>query len=218
MDCGDGPLRYIKAFVYSIRGTLGFAALLGVVFATQLAVVEHLGYDTAYQVINEHIRTNTALYVYGSHLVHSSLSHLLWNLGFLLISGAITERKVGWRRLVTFVYVAGLLSNTVPALLGFGGFGVGISGANFGLWAFFGLLFAQEGRRDDEDHPGFNILLALLGTVYALFGVSQYVGLLPAPPGTAKGAHLLGIILGVVWFSYYQVVFRSDFSEIRLRA
>lgn len=217
MNRGDGTLETINELGYSIRGTLGFVALLVVVYAAQWISAAFMGYETTYRVVNEYIRSHIWLFVYGSPLVHSSFSHLIWNLGFLLIGGALTERRVGWWKFVAFVYGVGLLTNILPAILGFGGFSNGISGGNFGLWAFFGLVYTKAGRQDDEERPKLNFVLALGGTVYALIGVFQYLGLFPAPPGSAKGAHLLGIIFGVLWFFSRRFDFELHLTEIHPR-
>lgn len=189
------------------KGTWGLVILLGLVYLGQLVVARSIQYGAAYTVAQEHVRSHVVVYILFSPLVHSNHGHILWNFFFLAIGGVLVESWVGWKKLLAFVYVIGVASNFLPGWTGFGGYGVGISAANLGLWAFFGLKYCLMCAEEWHEMPReptrsvVHALPALFGMSYAARGIAQYFGWVSTSPGVAKGAHLLGIVLGVSWFA-----------------
>lgn len=186
------------------KGTLVFVALLCCVYAIQLYFANSNGYFAAYDVVHRVMQRNPIVHILFSPFVHSSHGHLANNILFLIIGGIIVEDRVGWKKLITFTYITGVITNTIPYYLKFGDLSVGISGASFGLWTFFGLYYTyisiyERYYSDYNNLPIIFIVISIFGLLYIGVGVAVFFGWIIGQPGGAKGAHFLGILLGGFW-------------------
>lgn len=196
----------LEATVWKSRATIAIALALLAVYGLQVLLAGTLRSGAAYLVVERRISPSSYLYVLGSPLVHSSHGHLLGNLTLMLPGGGFVERLVDRRAYVAFVYVAGVLSNLLPPFLGLGGFGVGISGAFYGLWTFLGVAYVAKAYVSTDLLWRFlYTLVGVFGLSYAVIGIQQWVGVEPVAPGTATGAHVLGVVFGLAWASWWLV-------------
>lgn len=214
--------RDFKERVETIWATLGLVILILLVYGIQLIIVGDLEPRAAYEVVSEWIQPNPGFYLFLSPLLHSYHEHVVHNVVLLLISGTLTERRIGSRPLLFFVYGSGVITNVSPGLLGYGGYGVGISGAFYGLWTFVGITYTIEwwDELDRETRNYMRLLgypaLWLIGLGHLVTAVFQYVGLLAVTPGAATGAHLTGVIFGVILFieqSFTSPAWKDSVSE-----
>lgn len=190
----------LDAAVRNSRATVGIALVLVAVYGLQLFLAGSLRSGPARLVVEHRLGTHGLLFLLASPLVHSSHGHLLGNLSLLLPGGAVAERLVDRRSYVGFVYAVGALSNVLPPVLGVGGFGVGISGAFYGLFAFVGVAYVAKAYATSSLLRRFlYTFVGVFGLSFALSGVQQWVGAEPVAPGTATGAHLLGVLFGLGW-------------------
>jgi membrane associated rhomboid family serine protease len=213
--------KQLKIFIWRSRATLLLVSVLVFVYIFQMAIAESIRSGAAYGVIESQIRPHTTVLFFLSPLLHSSHQHLVKNLASLTLSGGITERRIDSLPLIFLVYLAGILSNALPSMLKYGGIGIGISGAFYGLWTYIGISYATEWWDDvearDYKQMFIHAILWLLGLWYAVTGVLQYFGLLPVTAGTATGAHLTGVIFGAILFGSrplisqtWQILFRKE--------
>jgi membrane associated rhomboid family serine protease len=216
MESPDANCKEAEEWLYSIRGTVGFGMLIGVVYGIQLALAGSLNSGAGYRVAEEYLRPNPGAFFAFAPVAHSTHIHIASNLFFLLIGGVITERILGTKWFLMFLYASGVLSCFLPPYSGLGGPGIGISGGNLALWTFFGLYYFVEYQlavprfgvfeRRQLIHLG----IAALGTGIALRGIMQFLGLMSTPSGVAKGSHLLGVLLGVLGFVVFRVAAASE--------
>lgn len=219
----DGVLRQrFRRWVWSVRATLLFTGLLVLVYGVQLAAAGSLEHAAAYSVAKNWLGHGAGVFLVLSPLLHSSHDHLLSNLRPLLFSGVVTERRVGSWSAVRFTYGTAALANILAPLLGIGGRGLGVSSAFYGLWTFIFVTFALEFMSEltNEYTRYWRLIpygvLAGWGFLYATTGVLQYLRVLPASQGVAKGAHFLGIVFGVVWFMSRQFELNVDLVRAHL--
>ncbi len=122
-------------------------------------------------------------------LVHASILHLGFNMYALWISGPFVERLYGRWRFLVFYLVAAAGGSLMTFAFSDAQFGVGASGAIFGL---FGLLFANQViHRPVLDRQS----RALLGQFGALIAVNLVFGFIVS--GIDNMAHLGGLLTGI---------------------
>jgi len=121
--------------------------------------------------------------------LHFGLLHLVFNLSWLWVFGAILERSGGGLRFALMVLVVGVLSNVLQyvatASPSFGG----MSGVIYGL---FGYLW-MRGRFDPSSGytlPGSTVMILLGWYVICFTGLVGPV---------ANGAHTGGLVTGALW-------------------
>jgi rhomboid protease GluP len=133
-------------------------------------------------------------------LLHGSWVHLLMNLAALASLGPLFEMFLGSQRLLVLFTSCGLAGSVASALYNPDGYGVGASGALFGL---FGALVATA-LRSRLRHGKLN---------YKLWGVLLLNVLLSLMPGIDGAAHLGGGVLG---FAFGTVATPPIFDPARL--
>ncbi len=128
---------------------------------------------------------------------HANPMHLLWNMLIMWMFGSELELLWGGRRFLRYYLLCGIGAGLFTVILGphTSQITIGASGANFGLLMAFGLLF-----------PNRTIIFMLIFPMKAKFfviilGVLQLLLLFQdSGGGIAYGAHLGGLITGLVYF------------------
>lgn len=185
--------------------TVAVLILMGSVYLGQLYLAGSTTSEAAFTVIPE---LPTPMYVMLSPWLHSSHIHILENTLAFALLGGWTERQVGSTQFTFGILAAGYLTNLVPALVGFGGFGVGASGITNTLWGLFTLtqiyLYHRIVQMDPINYwrALYRLSLFTFGLLFVLQSTGEFMGYLTPPPGSATGVHLLGVVLGLVWFLY----------------
>ena len=122
-------------------------------------------------------------------LVHASILHLAFNMFALWISGPFVERLYGRWRFLAFYVIAAAGGSLMTFAFSSAQYGVGASGAIFGL---FGLLFANQViHRPVLDRQS----RALLGQFGALIALNLVFGFVVS--GIDNMAHLGGLLTGL---------------------
>lgn len=194
--------------------TIAVLSLMVVIYAGQLFIAGSLQDDTAYTVANS---LSTGVYVALTPWLHSSHKHILENAGIFIILGLWTERRVGSIPFLGIVLFAGYLTNLAPAILGFGGPGLGASGITNALWAYFTgvqiVKYQQVIQRESQPirHAIQPLVLSFVGLLFVIRSIAEFTGYISPPSGTATGAHFLGVVLGFGWLAYRSIRISSSF-------
>lgn len=195
--------RLIRSFhPRRIPVTYAFLLLLLGSYAGQLIITGNWSYSAAYAAVP---KPPSIEYVLVNPWLHSDHFHILGNAVMLLFLGWWTERRVEQPVFLAIVLSAGYLSNLLPAILGFGGLGLGASGVTNMLWGFFTGEQLLRVQRSITEHQLTSravlapITLYLFGLVFVLKAIAEFFGYLPSQAGTATGAHFLGVLLGLIW-------------------
>lgn len=134
-----------------------------------------------------------------SPILHSSHNHIIQNLMLFIPFSYFVESRVDSSVFFLFWLIVGYLGAFCNVLVE-GSIGVGISGIMYGVVAREA-NFRIHSWKDSES--GFQelkhgIIWALAMTIIAM-GIGQTVGILPVATGTAKTAHVVGIVVGFIW-------------------
>lgn len=174
-----------------------------VAYAGQLVLAGSLRSGAAYEAVFTLPRMG---YTTLNPWLHSKHGHLLENAIVFALLGYWTEKRVGSQQFVVAVLATGYLTNLIPPVFGFGGLGLGASGITNALWANFTIgQFVAFQDAIQEDSPVVHQLilhwgLLFVGLLFVLRSIAEFFGLIPHSPGTAIGAHVLGVALGIGWF------------------
>jgi len=135
-----------------------------------------------------------------SVFLHASLEHVLVNMVVLLIFGTYLERILGSERFLMIFIVAGIIGNIgyqitsidtmIPSL--------GASGAIYGVMGTLAILDPLQ-----IVYLGFIFPLPIIVIVPA-YAILDLLGLF-TPDTIAHGAHLGGLIIGIVYGLYYRL-------------
>ena len=132
-----------------------------------------------------------------SMFMHADLAHLFFNMFALLMFGLSLENRIGTRNFLMIFFIAGILgsvgymitarSSSIPA--------VGMSGAIYGIMGALAILM-----------PGTMVWMGgflLMPMIFAVFfwGISEFLGLF-TPSNIARGAHLSGLFIGILYGFY----------------
>jgi membrane associated rhomboid family serine protease len=189
-----------------IWATLALVSMLVLIYVCQLIVSGSFEDGAAYSIADGPVRSNAGLFLILSPLLHASHGHLLLNLANLFVAGSIFEIRDGHRRLLLIVYLVGAVSNFLPPLLGYGNTGLGVSGSFYALWIIVGISSGRKLWEAQEYKITLRVVWSIWSLVILLVGVAhgvtaglQYLGLVPVSSGSARAAHLTGVILGMLW-------------------
>lgn len=151
--------------------------------------------------------------------MHSDHLHIFQNAVIFAGLGWWAEQQIGTKRFSIAVIAAGYLTNLVPLFIGFGGHTVGISGITNMLWTLLALtlivnFFNEISDPTTSDMKPIGHLIFAFG-IFGMFvwpSIAQFFGYMAAQNGAAKGAHFLGVVLGVVWYVLRHYESRVDSS------
>lgn len=184
--------------------TLTVAAILIIVYIGQLAVADSLHPEAAFLAVRA---LPDVGYLILNPWIHSFHRHLVENLAMFVLLAGWVERRVNSSYLAVVIIVTGYSTNLIPAVVGFGGWGVGASGITNALWAYFtGTQLAYFSSELNDNAPDFRTAISHLaflgiGLVFVLQTLAEFLGYVPATQNTATGAHLVGICLGFGWLA-----------------
>lgn len=183
--------------------TVGILLLIGTTYCGQLLLAGSLRSGAAFSVASS---LPTEAYLAFTPWLHSTHLHALENAAVFLLLGVWMERRIASATFLAGVLLTGYATNLIPAILGFGGLGVGASGITNALWSYFTVVqlrnFFHRTQKESPDlrRASLNLLLASIGLLFVLRSIAEFVGYSPPSPGTATGAHILGVVLGFGWF------------------
>ncbi|MBI2005502.1 MAG: rhomboid family intramembrane serine protease [Candidatus Aenigmarchaeota archaeon] len=132
-----------------------------------------------------------------SIFMHADLAHLFFNMFALLMFGLTLESKIGPRNYLTIFFVSGiigsigyLLTSSNPLIPA-----IGMSGSIYGIMGTLAMLM-----------PGTMVFIGgffPMPMIFAVFfwGISEFLGLF-YPSGIARGAHLAGLFIGILYGLY----------------
>jgi membrane associated rhomboid family serine protease len=138
-----------------------------------------------------------------SIFLHASIDHILFNMMALFFFGMYLERLVGWKLLLIVFFVSGVVGNlgymvTAPSSITPA---IGASGAIYGIVGVLAVLTPR-------------VLVFVYGVIpmpmvvfAGLYAVLDFIGLF-APSDIAHGAHIAGLLVGLVFGLYLRQKFR----------
>jgi hypothetical protein len=194
----------ISTHLHDYAATLTVAAILIIVYLGQLAVAGSLHPEAAFIAVR--VLPDVGYLIFNPWM-HSFHQHLVGNLVMFVLLAGWTEHRVNSAYLAVAIIVTGYSTNLVPAMVGFGEFGVGASGITNALWAYFtGTQFARFSSTLNDNPPDFRAVILHLtffgvGLVFVLQAFAEFLGYVPVTQNTATGAHLLGVCLGFGWLT-----------------
>ncbi|MFB6131146.1 MAG: hypothetical protein ABEJ28_10035 [Salinigranum sp.] len=201
-----GPLRD------GVVGTLTLTALLILVYQTELLVAARFGFQTPYAMFTSlPVQAKPVLAATLGPLLHNSDSHIIRNLGVLLLAGAYVEYYSSERLLYAFFLVAGYLAAWFPLIFGATG-SLGASGVTYGLQSWMAVyavasiivMLADPAHLLDRRIGHIVPLLFGAGTTLSI----TMSGLGGSLSGAGEATHFLGAIVGLGWGFF--VVFYSS--------
>ena len=131
-------------------------------------------------------------------LLHFSPLHLLFNLLWWWVLGAQVERHEGWPRLLQLLVLAAVLPNLLQWWWQGPGFG-GLSGVVYALIGYVWLC----GRLNSALRYRLSNALMVMAVLWLLWGFVAFIG-----PAMANGAHLGGLLIGLVLAGWWHGVGR----------
>lgn len=184
-------------------GTLTIAALLILVYQAELLLADQLGYVSAKAMFAElpSIGKKVLTAVFGPFL-HRGASHVVGNVGVLLLAGSYIEYVYGRGLLYQFYLVAGYFAAWFPLVFGSAG-AIGASGVTYGLTAWMMV------------HAAIRLLQMILDLSSPLdwrvlhiiplgFGAGKTVTAIAVVinaniTGFGQVAHFAGALIGIIW-------------------
>ena len=178
-------------------------ANLGVFILTEInRVYIRWNVDEYFALSNEGLKRGFVWQIITFQFLHAGLSHFLLNMLGLFFCGKAMEQVLGGKRYLQLYFLSGIAGGILQCLLGFispifGGAVVGASASLFGLIAAFTRMYPEQ-----------QILLMFVIPVKARYflwgaiGISVFYILVPGGQ-VAHGAHLGGILAGVLYVRYF---------------
>lgn len=133
--------------------------------------------------------------------IHADIFHLFFNMIWLLVLGMQMERRLGMTKMIVFIIISAVISNTAQYLMSGPDF-VGFSGVLCGMIVFVWL------RQKDAPWEGYQLqsstmafisifIVAMVGIELVSFTL-QVLGQPPFAPPIANTAHLTGALAGLM--------------------
>lgn len=184
-----------------LLGTLSLVAILLIVFQVEILASTALGYASVRELFAApSILTKKFIAVVLGPFLHRGDSHLIGNLGVLLILGAYLEWTHGRKVIYAFYLSIGYVAAWVPVLLGSVG-ALGASGVTYGLGglalvfgSYRGLKLAYRGL---PTRAIAHLLVAMYGFVSVCSALSQL--LLDGVANAGVVTHAFGAFLGAIF-------------------
>lgn len=160
-----------------------------------------------------------------SVFIHANIVHLLFNMFTLLIFGSLLEARLGPRVFILFYLAAGIVGNFAYMGMAYSGLfpslsagidptlipGIGASGAIMGVMGVLGVLT-----------PRLTIYAPMIPVPVPMFiGVILFaifnIGLSFVPSGIGTGAHLGGLVSGVLFGLWLRHYVKARETQMRIR-
>lgn len=132
--------------------------------------------------------------------LHGSFEHLFYNMFALALFGSVLEKIIGGKKFLLTFFVSGIIAGIGSVI--FYTSSIGASGAIYGIMGILAVL-----RPRMAVYVGF-VPLPMFLTV-ALWTAGDLLGLFFPTDLTAHGAHLFGLIFGLI----YGIFLRKDYGE-----
>ena len=146
-----------------------------------------------------------------SMFLHADLNHIFFNMFVLLMLGQTLERRIGSKKFLTLFIVSGIVGNIgylttayisnntfVPA--------IGASGAVYGVVGALAILYPRMPVLIYGIIPMPMIVTAFLYVMIDFFGLFM-------PTGVAHGAHIGGMIVGIIFAIIESTNVRVNINE-----
>jgi membrane associated rhomboid family serine protease len=147
-----------------------------------------------------------------SMFLHADLNHIFFNMFVLLMLGQTLERRIGSKKFLTLFIVSGIIGNVgylttayisnntfVPA--------IGASGAVYGVVGALAILYPRMPVLIYGIIPMPMIVTAFLYVMIDFFGLFM-------PTGVAHGAHIGGMIVGIIFAIIERTNVRININEV----
>ena len=144
--------------------------------------------------------------------LHADLNHIFFNMFVLLMLGQTLERRIGSKKFLTLFIVSGIIGNVgylttayisnntfVPA--------IGASGAVYGVVGALAILYPRMPVLIYGIIPMPMIVTAFLYVMIDFFGLFM-------PTGVAHGAHIGGMIVGIIFAIIERTNVRININEV----
>ncbi len=129
--------------------------------------------------------------------LHADLTHLFFNMFALLMFGLALENRIGPRNYLIVFFLAGILGSVGYLLTASNPLtpAIGMSGSIYGIMGALAMIM-----------PGAMVFIGgffPMPMIFAVFfwGISEFLGLF-YPSGIARGAHLAGLFIGILYGIY----------------
>ena len=138
-----------------------------------------------------------------SIFLHASIEHILVNMVVLLVFGTLLERRVGSMQFLLLFVLAGVIGNVGYQVTTTSQFtpSVGASGAIYGVMGALALLDPLQ-----VVYLGFIFPLPII-VIMPLYALLDFLGLFTTD-NVAHGAHLGGLVLGILYGIYLRYVIK----------
>jgi membrane associated rhomboid family serine protease len=138
-----------------------------------------------------------------SIFLHANFSHIIFNMFALFFFGIYLERIIGRKAFLSLFLVSGVLGNVGHMLVTSNPYvpSVGASGAVYGIMGALAVLAPFLMVFIYGMIPVPMIVAAIL------WGMMDLIGLF-TPSGIAHGAHLIGMLAGIIYGFYLKIIFK----------
>lgn len=133
--------------------------------------------------------------------LHGSFEHLFYNMFALALFGSVLEKIIGSKKFLLTFFASGIIAGIGSVI--FYTASIGASGAIYGVMGALAIL-----RPRMTVYAGFVPLPMFLAV--AFWAAGDLLGLFSPTDLTAHGAHLFGLIFGLI----YGILLRKDYGEI----
>lgn len=201
-------LTYKKS-LRQLRGVLGFAGFLIVIYAVERLAATLLGFPNERLMLEMLSVEQKRLLVFTiGPFVHRGVSHIAENLVFLLIFGGYIEWQVGWRKLYLYCAATGYGASWILLLIIGGAGAVGASSITNGLEAVAGIVgFVRVVEELLSVDSGADILRCVSHVFPFVIGLGFAASAIQAatmsPTDATQAIHAIGALLGIIAATYY---------------
>ncbi|MDW7539485.1 rhomboid family intramembrane serine protease [Haloferax volcanii] len=206
-----------------IRGVLGFAGFLILIYAIERLTATLLGFPNERLMLEMlSVEQKRLLVLTIGPFVHRGVSHIAENLVFLLIFGGYIEWQVGWRKLYLYCAATGYGASWILLVIIGGAGAVGASSITNGLEAVAGIVgFVRVVEELRNVNSGADILRGVSHVIPFVIGLGFAASTIQAatmsPTDATQAIHAIGALIGVIAATYYpltQLGTGGMFSEV----
>ena len=173
------------------RVTVCFSILMLVVYLITLLLAGSFQSNAAYAYISNLGNSLDGLIALITPILHSSHNHIAQNLVLFFIFGSMVERRDTTVTYIGFIFITGILSNSIVAPL-VEGAAIGVSSVNYGLKSREIIYRGFEIAKSDS-------LITKDGLVVVIISILIIIGFLYPVSGASIPAHATGLIVGLIW-------------------
>lgn len=194
-DSSESILHSKFSRLRECKVTIAVIGVVSVAYVVELALVQSIAPTAGHEFLSTKLINREYLAWILSPVLHSSHSHILWNIALFTPFALLTEQR-GYSSVFLFYLIVVAYTGVATNQVASGGWAVGISSLSYSLQA------REIVYRGDQLRQNLGIAHAVVLVIAVLLvtkGVLQAFGYLPSQQGTAHTAHFIGVLLGVVW-------------------